>query len=448
MVVLTFTQSEYDLRCERFFSPSKPAREGQAATRREMNSLSRDFYVPTNEQSNPQFTEESVPGRPFSVRIPVPESDSDEKSEIADLEHKGDRSSLNIQIDPADPADTWPSSDELDSEIPGTDTEEKSDIADLEGQDDRRPSSNQSFRVGPEEGWQFPDEEANEVPESDSEESSDITDLEDEADHAPALHHADAPTSSNAPFPRPEASEPSYMISLRHRGLIYPLYFAKSGIDAGLLTIGMVRIAAASELKASDPSHLRLLYKGKLLKNDRMSCKLEGIKHRSELLCVVSEPEGNESSAGDSEHEPESRYTAKTIPSKPRARRRSIRTPRHNSPIRDTPEADTFQFETSPLSPEDVNFKLLPPMEQVNRIAEDFDTYLVPLGNEFVRAPPTEENKRQSEYRAVSERILETVMLRVDGVDARGDPNVRIARKNLILRAQSLLNDLERAARP
>lgn len=290
---------------------------------------------------------------------------------------------------------------------------------------------------------QYPDEEINAVTESDS----DISDLEDEADHGPAPYHTEAPRPTRCvQSSLPEPSGYPDMIFIRSRGFIYPLHFDEYAIDESLVTVGMLRIAAASKLKLSSPNNLRLLYKGNMLKDDNMPCKLEGIKHRSQILCAISKSEEHESSASDTE--PESRYRKNKVPLKPKVRVPSSRTPRHNSPIRDTIEPDPFHFEESPLFPEDVNFKLLPPMEQVNRITEDFDTHLVPLCNEFLRAPPIDENKRQNEYRAVSERILESVLLRVDNVDTRGDPNVRIARKNLINRAQGVLNELERAARP
>jgi hypothetical protein len=101
-------------------------------------------------------------------------------------------------------------------------------------------------------------------------------------------------STSQAPAPHgqytgtADENEPD-IIRLRHRGTTYPLHFPAYAISDGVLTVGALRLEAATKIGNPFPDRVRLLYKGSLLKDDNRTCKAQGLKQNSEVLCVVSD---------------------------------------------------------------------------------------------------------------------------------------------------------------
>ena len=90
---------------------------------------------------------------------------------------------------------------------------------------------------------------------------------------------------------RAEADNPDVpdILVLKHRGTTYPLHFPAYSIGEGVLRVGQLRKYAADKTGTPDPRRIKLLYKGKALKDDAVACREEGLKQNSELMCVVSE---------------------------------------------------------------------------------------------------------------------------------------------------------------
>ncbi|MCJ1331637.1 hypothetical protein MMC10_008328 [Thelotrema lepadinum] len=90
---------------------------------------------------------------------------------------------------------------------------------------------------------------------------------------------------------RTDADNPDVpdILVLKHRGTTYPLHFPAYSIGEGVLRVGQLRRYAADKTGTSDPRRIKLLYKGKQLKDDAVACREEGLKQNSELMCVVSE---------------------------------------------------------------------------------------------------------------------------------------------------------------
>lgn len=104
-------------------------------------------------------------------------------------------------------------------------------------------------------------------------------------------------------YSRPQHS-PDILV-LRHRGTTYPLHLPAFSIGEGDLTVGELRRLAAKETKTEGSRRVKLLYKGKVLKDDTRACRDEGLKQQSEIMCVISEPGSHEdaysSDSADSE---------------------------------------------------------------------------------------------------------------------------------------------------
>lgn len=257
-----------------------------------------------------------------------------------------------------------------------------------------------------------------------------------------------------------DENEPD-VICLRHRGTIYPLRFRAYAIDDGLLTVGALRQEAAIQTGASNPDRVRLLYKGNLLKDDSRTCKAEGLKQHSEVLCVVSElgattpsdiSDGGEAAAArpgsSSSHLEGPGEEADSAPTKKRNRNRGKKNKNKNKlaaqeapPFPPRPASTPTSSSTPPLPP---NLKQIPDaMGQVSALHGYLQQVLVPMCDDYIANPPTEQKKREFEYRKLSETILAQIMLKADGIEPDGNVDVRNARKALIREAQSALNRID-----
>ena len=84
----------------------------------------------------------------------------------------------------------------------------------------------------------------------------------------------------------PGNDEPDIIV-VRHKGSLYKLKFPAFSLAEGLTLVGHLRQQAATEFDVEDASRVTLVYQGKTLKSDVRTCHEEGLKMRSEVLCVV-----------------------------------------------------------------------------------------------------------------------------------------------------------------
>lgn len=74
---------------------------------------------------------------------------------------------------------------------------------------------------------------------------------------------------------------------MRHKGSLYKLKFPAFSLAEGQTLVGHLRQQAAIEFDVEETSRVTLVYQGKTLKSDTRTCHEEGLKMRSEVLCVV-----------------------------------------------------------------------------------------------------------------------------------------------------------------
>lgn len=277
----------------------------------------------------------------------------------------------------------------------------------------------------------------------------------------------------------PPDLEPDVLI-LKHKGATYPLHFQAFDISEGNLKVGDLRRTAAKELKVDDPRRVKLLYKGKSLREDRHSCKEEGLKQNSELLCVVSSDpylrdDGNESSSSASSDmianglDPGPRVDVDgTIldrgePRKRKGHRGGRKKKPRDSPII-SPRASGYLAQpngvpssaprnpspaprpipsAAPPQPSQPPKKPSTPAEALAVIADTFHTIFLPQVRTFMQHPPKDEKSRDFEYKKLSESILTQVIMKLDGVETEGNEGLRAKRKELVRETQGWLNDLD-----
>ena len=291
-------------------------------------------------------------------------------------------------------------------------------------------------------------------------------------------HHRHA---SNTTSPRVDKNEdvaPDQII-LKHKGSTYPLHFKAFSISEGDLKVRDLRRAAAHELDVSDPRRVKLLYKGKQMRDDHSSCKHENLKQNSEVLCVVS-TEPARSSSSDSESEgSDSVVTGSGVdgPSRDAEERRKKRKnhrggkrkqrradeggqppqqPHQLPPERErehrrvdhlAPPSEPRPQSTS-RTPSPTPKKPTTANEVLDSIESKFDEEFLPLTREYIAHPPTDTKTREFEYKKLSETILTQTLLKLDEVETAGDEFLRNKRKDIVKRIQRVLTELDIVGKP
>jgi BAG domain/Ubiquitin family len=256
------------------------------------------------------------------------------------------------------------------------------------------------------------------------------------------------------------------IILVRHMNTQYELQFKPFAISDGILRVGDIRKFAAETLRAPDPSRLRLLYKGKQLKDDKRSAKEYGLKQQSEIMVVVSETppsrpnsdsETEESGSAVSQSSRRGKHRSrkpKTKTSKdnlapppveqgPPSRKGSVRVSRAPSPHPRSPPSHY----TPPHSPPLQSPKSDTARGKVDQLASTFHTQWVPKCVQFLLHPPSDPKQRDQEHRKLSESILAQIMLKADDIDTEGDLQARTDRKKLVVEINDMFKRLDAAAK-
>ncbi|KAL8842343.1 MAG: hypothetical protein Q9176_002732 [Flavoplaca citrina] len=315
----------------------------------------------------------------------------------------------------------------------------------------------------------------------------------------PPTQHRNDGYNFPAPAPhritRTDSNTPDILV-LKHRSTTYPLHFPAYAIADGDITVGEVRRLAARETKTEDPYRIKLLYKGKILRDDALPCREEGLKQNSEIICVVREasslPSHQQSSSSASEDEMiENGITGPRVDvdgairdDRPRDRPRrkghrggrkkktssSTSTPkdsstylapempystnsgthhdRNHSPARRDQSPFPPRPTPSPAPPAQKPPPKLTNRETLEALASRFHTEFVPQCISFTAHPPTDPKARDFEYKKLTETILAQIILKLDAVETEGDEGLRAKRKELVRETQNMLSTLDTVGKP
>jgi hypothetical protein len=281
--------------------------------------------------------------------------------------------------------------------------------------------------------------------------------------------------------------DPDILI-MKHKGTTYPLHFPAFDIAEGHLKVGELRRVAAKETKTDDPRRVKLLYKGKSLRDDHRACKDEHLKQNSEILCVISAPDpysrdrdrdrddGNESSSSASSEmiangldkgprvdvdgtiiggpEPRKRKGHRGGRKKRRDGGGSDRTSPRDSGFLGVTSNGTSSTPREPSPNRRVPSPAPPPpkkpstpTEALDQISDAFHFNFLPQVKAFLDRPPAEKKARDFEYKKLSETILAQVLIKLDSVTTEGNEGLRARRKELVKETQSWLNELDKVGK-
>ncbi|GAB7344977.1 hypothetical protein MBLNU457_3403t1 [Dothideomycetes sp. NU457] len=237
------------------------------------------------------------------------------------------------------------------------------------------------------------------------------------------------------------------VIVLKSKKVSYPVHFAAYSLDRGELTIGHVREQAAKKTGTSDPSRIKLLYRGKNLKDDTRACRAEGLKVGAEIMCTIADPLQDDDDDDESESEAEAQDGADG--DKPKRKRNRTRNKKKKGKRQSEPAAAA---ESLPIPSAEVSRTPTPkptvpatPMEKLNACQTKMQE-MMPLCDDFLKNPPSDRAKRDFEHKKLSETILQQVLLKLDAVES-DEPDVRAKRKELVKETQRILNSLDESVK-
>ncbi|KAK5173820.1 uncharacterized protein LTR77_002501 [Saxophila tyrrhenica] len=245
------------------------------------------------------------------------------------------------------------------------------------------------------------------------------------------------------------------VLVLRNKKRDFHMHFAAYSIAKGELSVGQVRDAAAKKMNTA-PSQIKLLYRGKNLKDDARTCKQEGLRDGADIMCTVSEglQDGDGSSSGEEEDDGVEGQAngdgTKKKRRKPRKSKKKIRREEREAGASgtgtSTPERlgvpPSSQPSTRPVSPKPPTPAT--PVDKLNALHSTLMTFDQDVQN-FLKHPPPEQAKKEYEHKRLSETILTQVLLKLDAVETEGDADARVKRKELVKETQGILTSLDSA---
>lgn len=286
------------------------------------------------------------------------------------------------------------------------------------------------------------------------------------------------PRDSGTHVHRPAAEYPEDDILLieTNKGEFQPARFPAYSIGDGKLLVSDVRDRVKLVMQLSDrrARRVKLLYKGRQLKEPSVPVREYGVKNNSRIMVALGDAGADESSDEGRndlvivEHED-------TAPKKGKKRRKGKKRASDDSvsnvgsnagsnagsnvgsgvslevPREDGRRGGSTSRPQSPASAVSGTSAASAvrhgPMAKLESISEYFTTNLLPSCVQFTANPPQDAKKRTDEHRKLSETIMEHVILKLDAVDTEGDDAVRMKRKELVLQIQGVLKGLDASLR-
>lgn len=243
------------------------------------------------------------------------------------------------------------------------------------------------------------------------------------------------------------------ILLIKHKGVTYPEHFPAYSIGDGKLLVGDVRERVQMIMKLSDrrTRKIKLLYKGRQLKDDMDPVCNFNVKNNSEILVVLPEPSEDDESSGSSEEVVVVGRDDEGRPKKSKNKKKSKSKKNRNRS--DSPRDSNLEVpgggggSSRPQSPASGvsggSAAASGPLDKLNAISSHFTTKLLPLCVQFTASPPSDPKKREDEHRKLSETVMQQVLLKLDEVETNGEEEARTRRKELVRTVQEVLKGLD-----
>lgn len=237
------------------------------------------------------------------------------------------------------------------------------------------------------------------------------------------------------------------VLLIKNKGVTYPAHFPAYTIGDGKLRVMDVKDRVGLMMDLSDRTirRVKLLYKGRQMKEPAASVREYGVKNKSEIMAVV--PEGGD---GSSASEEEMVIVGDDHPSKSSKKKRKSKKKRGDKGpdgnSTSSPRDSNSAFE--PHSPPGSSVDSGPGSKankQLDELTTEFRSKWQPLFKEFIKNTPTDAKKREDEHRRLSESVMQHVIIKTDGVETEGIPEIRQRRKDLVQEVQAALKEIDKA---
>ncbi|XXG99652.1 hypothetical protein Hte_005993 [Hypoxylon texense] len=263
--------------------------------------------------------------------------------------------------------------------------------------------------------------------------------------------------------PPPGAGVDDDVLLIKHKGVTYPAHFPAYSIGDGKLLVGDVRSRVGVVMDLSDrrTSRLKMLYKGRHVKEENIPIRDYGVKNNSELMVVMPEgklsDEDDESSSEEvvvTEDGGDQQKSRKNKKNKNRKKKKDRVSPRESTTSLEVPgqrEREGRRLSPDPsIHPSRVPSPSVPsgPAAKLETIRSHFDKQLLPLCQQLIDKPPRDRKKLEDEHRKLSETVMQHVVLKLDEVDTGGDPDIRAKRKELVKYVQDILKEIDELLPP
>lgn len=246
------------------------------------------------------------------------------------------------------------------------------------------------------------------------------------------------------------SAEADDVLLIKRGGITYPVHFPAYSIGDGKVYVRDVRdrVGLVMQVSSSRRRRIKMLYKGRQLKDQDVPIRDYNVKNNSEILVVL--PEGTLS---DNESESSEEVIVADAPSgksksKKNKKKKKNRSPRDSAQNLEVPQGSGADGRRSSNDESRHGSRQPSPaasgaLEKLHSISSHFSTKLLPLCVAFSADPPKDKKKCEEEHRKLSETIMQQVLLKLDEVDTGGDPDIRAKRKQLVNQVHDVLKGLD-----
>ncbi|KAG6028960.1 hypothetical protein E4U41_000527 [Claviceps citrina] len=228
------------------------------------------------------------------------------------------------------------------------------------------------------------------------------------------------------------------VLIIKNKGETYTAHFPAYTIGDGKLHVRDVRDRVGLLMKLSERAtrRMKLLYKGRQLKELAAPVRDYGVKNKSAVMAVLAEVGDGNSTSGEEMVIVDDGRAAR--PKKRKNKKKGARGKGDgdlaSSPRDSTPNIDG----TSPTSGAG-------PMKRLEELSNEFTAKLKPLCQAYIAAPPRDAKARIEEHTKLSETLFQNMLMKLDEVDTEGVAEVRARRKELVRVVQEVLKGLDAA---
>lgn len=218
------------------------------------------------------------------------------------------------------------------------------------------------------------------------------------------------------------------VLLIKNKGVIYPTQFPAYSIGDGKLRVDDVRsrICVQMSLPQRFANRIKLLYKGRQLKDASAPIREYGVKNKSEVMAVL--PEGEAAGSTSEEEEEVIVDGTKSRRRKKKKNKKASDKKDNGGPSQAPPPAATGA------------------MGKLDELRAEFTNKWLPMCRDFIAAPPADPKKKDEEHRKISESILQAIVLKLDGIETDGNEEIRARRKAQVKETQAILRELDIAA--